>query len=191
MRDVEDFAAFNEVWHRHFPVAKPAVTLIPTATPGFSHRDLRLEINVIALRAEGATRPAVIDAGVIPAFDSHSQAVRAGDLLFISGLMAIADGGAIAAAAVDPRQPFFGSSIQEQMDYLLCDARRICTAAGTSLANVVRIQQYHTRLEDFYAAYQAWEGHLPQQHLPLSAIEVPFLPIPDCTVMVELFIYVP
>jgi enamine deaminase RidA (YjgF/YER057c/UK114 family) len=191
LRDLEDFAPFNEVWASKFPARPPATTLIPTATPGFSHRDLRLEINVIALRSNAETTAQVIDAGVMPSYDGHIQAMRAGDLLFLSGMLAIDGGGVIDAARYDPQQPFFGSSTQEQMEYLLCNAERICSTAGTSLANVVRIQQYHTDLNTFYPAYQVWEKHLPGQHLPFSAIEVPFLPVPGCSVMLELWVYVP
>jgi enamine deaminase RidA (YjgF/YER057c/UK114 family) len=164
--------------------------LIPTATPGFSHRDLRLEINVIALRSDGKTKADVIDSAVMPSYEGHTQAVRAGDLLFMSGMLAIDAGGVISAARCDPEQPFFGSSTQEQMEYLLCNAERICRTAGTSLSNVVRIQQYHTDLNTFYPAYQVWQKHLPGQHLPFSAIEVPFLPVPGCSIMLELWVYI-
>jgi len=33
--------------------------------------------------------------------------------------------------------------------------------------------------------------HLPGQHLPFSAVEVPFLPAPVCTVQLDLWVYVP
>jgi enamine deaminase RidA (YjgF/YER057c/UK114 family) len=117
--------------------------------------------------------------------------VRAGDLLFLSGLLAIDRGGLIEAARPDPAQPFSGSSIQAQMDYLLRNAERICRAAGTSLANVVRIQQFHTDLRDFHPACQVWQQHLAGQPLPLSAVEVPFIPVPGCTVQLDLWVYVP
>jgi enamine deaminase RidA (YjgF/YER057c/UK114 family) len=61
------------------------------------------------------------------------------------------------------------------MDHMLAQAERICRKAGTSLANAVRIQQFHTDLAGFEAAAQAWHKHLPGQHLPFSAIEVPAL----------------
>jgi enamine deaminase RidA (YjgF/YER057c/UK114 family) len=191
LRDPEDFAPFNEVWAKYFPHARPATTLIPTATPGFFLSDARIEINTIALRDGGRTTKQVVDAGVMPAFSGYSQAVRAGDLLFISGMLAIDEGGLVAAARVDPSQPYFGSSIQSQMHALLTNAEKICQAAGTTLQNVVRIQQYHTDLEEFYPAYQVWERHLPDQHLPFSAIEVPFLPAPGCTVQLDLWVYAP
>jgi hypothetical protein len=36
-----------------------------------------------------------------------------------------------------------------------------------------------------------WQQHLPGQHLPYSAVEVPFLPVPGCTVQLDLWVYVP
>lgn len=191
MRDVEDFASFNEVWSKFFPRAKPATTLIPTANPGFFLADARLEINTIALTDSGKTRKEIIDGGVAPAYAGYSQAVRAGDLLFLSGLLATDRSGLVRSARRDPAQPYFGSSVQAQMQSMLANAQKICAAAGTSLANVVRIQQYHTDLTEFFPAYQVWQQFLPDQHLPFSAVEVPFLPVPGCTVQLDLWVYVP
>ncbi|HEV7822478.1 MAG TPA: Rid family hydrolase [Burkholderiales bacterium] len=191
LRDPADFAPFNEVWRAHFPNNPPATSVMPMATPGLAIAEGRVEINAIALRAGGKTRAHVFDAGVMPAFAGYSQAVRAGDLLFISGLLAIDRNGLIEAARVDARQPHFGSSVQAQMDFMLANAQKLCRAAGTALENVVRIQQFHTDLNDFYPAYQVWQEHLPGAYLPYSAVEVPFLPVPGCTVQLDLWVYVP
>jgi enamine deaminase RidA (YjgF/YER057c/UK114 family) len=191
LRDPADFAPFNDVWRAHFKKNPPATSLIPMATPGLAIEEGRVEINAIALRTRGRTRARIIDAGVMPAWAGYSQAVRAGDLLFISGLLAIDRNGLIAAARVDPAGPYFGSSFEAQMDYMLRNAQKLCKAAGTSLTNVVRIQQFHTDLKDFYPAYQVWQQHLPGQHLPYSAVEVPFLPVPGCMVQLDLWVYVP
>jgi enamine deaminase RidA (YjgF/YER057c/UK114 family) len=191
MRDVDDFGGFNDVWSQFFPRAKPATTLVPTATPGFFLSSARIEINTIALKDGSKTKRAVVDADVFPAFAGYSPAIRAGDLLFLSGLLAIDENGLVDAARMDPKQPYFGSSIQSQMHAMLESAQKICRAAGTSLANVVRIQQYHTDLSEFHAAYQVWEQHLPGQHLPFSAVKVPFLPVPGCSVQLDLWVYAP
>jgi enamine deaminase RidA (YjgF/YER057c/UK114 family) len=191
LRDPADFAPFNEAWCKHFPKRPPATSLIPMSTPGLAIESARVEINTIALRSAGTTRAQIVNAGVMPAWAEHSQAVRAGDLLLISGMLAIDSNGLIAAARPDPAQPFFGSTIQAQMDYLLTHAEKICRAAGTSLENAVRIQQFHTDLGEFYAAYRVWQRHLPGRHLPFSAVEVPFLPVPGCTVLLDLWVYVP
>jgi len=191
MRDAEGFASFNEIWAKFFPKAKPATTLIPTATPGFFLQDARIEINTIALTDAGSTRKQIVDGGVVPAYRGYSQAVRAGDLLFISGLMAVDEAGLVEAARLNPAQPYFGSAVQAQMDVLLKNAQKICSAAGTSLANAVRIQQYHIDLRDFFPAYQVWERYLPGRYLPFSAVEVPFLPVPGVCVQLDLWIYAP
>jgi enamine deaminase RidA (YjgF/YER057c/UK114 family) len=191
MRDPDDFGPFNDVWSKTFPRSKPATTLIPTATPGFFLSNARIEINTVALKDGAKTKREVIDAGVFPAFSGFPQAVHAGDLLFLSGLLAIDQNGLVDAARVDPEQPYLGSSVQAQLEAMLENAEKICAAAGTSLANVVRIQQYHTDLAEFHNAYQAWEKHLPGRHLPFSVVKVPFLPAPGCTVQLDLWVYAP
>jgi len=192
LRDINDIPAFNEVWAKHFPKAPPATSIITTATPGFICEVGRIEINTISLRRGDRTRKQVIDAGVPTAYAGHVQAIRAGDLLFLAGLMAVDSSGALAASArTDPHQPYFGSAVQLQMETILAQAQRICGKAGTSLANVVRAQQFHTSLADFTGAWQVWQQHLPGQHLPFSAIEVPALGVTGAVVMLDLWVYVP
>ena len=191
LRDPEDFAPFNEVWRSFFPDHAPATTLIPMPSPGLVIEQARIEVNTIAVRGAARAGRRIIDAGVMPAWKGYSQAVRVGDLLFLSGLVAIDGGGLIAAARPDPMQPYFGSSIEAQMAFLLDNAQKICAQAGTSLANVVRVQQFHTDLNEFYPAYQVWQQRLPGHHLPFSAVEVPFLPAPGTSVMLDLWVYAP
>jgi len=192
LREIEDVPKFNEVWAQHFPKLPPATTIITTATPGFVCEASRIEINTISVKRGGRTKKQVIDAGVPMPYAGQVQAIRAGDLLFLGGLMAVDKGGALAAEArTDPRQPYFGSAVQLQLDFLLESANRICRKAGTSLANVVRVQQFHTSLADFNAAWQVWDRHLPGHYLPFSAIEVPALGVPDAVVMLDLWVYCP
>ena len=192
LRDIGDAPAFNEVWAKHFGHTPPATTIITTATPGFICEEGRIEINTISMRRRGRTRREPIDAGVPTAYAGQVQAIRAGDLLFLSGLMAVdADGTLAPAARIDPARPYFGSAVQLQMEVMLARAQRICRKAGTTLANVVRAQQFHTDLADFHAAWQVWDRHLPGRHLPFSAIEVPALAVPGAVVMLDLWVYVP
>ena len=191
MRDPDDFGSFNEVWSEFFPHKKPATTLVPTATPGFFLSNARIEINTIALKSGGKTKREVVDAGVFPAFRGLPQGIRAGDLLLLSGLLAVDENGLVESARVDPEQPYHGSTVQAQMDAMLESARKICAAGGTSLENVIRIQQYHTDPADFYTAYQAWDRYVHARHLPISAVKVPFLPVPGCTVQLDLWVYAP
>jgi enamine deaminase RidA (YjgF/YER057c/UK114 family) len=192
LRDLNDIPAFNEIWAKHFPHAPPATTIINTSTPGFICETGRIEINTVSLRGGGATKKQVLDAGVALPFEGYVQGIRAGDLVFLSGLMAVDANGALAhEVRTDPGKPYFASAVQLQMDYLLTQAQRICRAAGTDLANVVRAQQFHTDLDDFNGAWQVWRQHLPGQPIPFSAIEVPALAVPGAVVMLDLWVYAP
>jgi enamine deaminase RidA (YjgF/YER057c/UK114 family) len=78
------------------------------------------------------------------------------------------------------------------MQYLLDLAAEGCRAAGTSLQNVVRIQQFHTDLGEFEPACRMWLERLGDRPLPISAIQVPApLVVPGCTVQLDLWVYVP
>ena len=181
LRDIDDIPAFNEVWAAHFGNSPPATSIITTATPGFICEASRIEINTISVRRGGATRKELVDAEVPMPFAGQVQAVRAGELLFLSNLMAVDAAGALAA----------GADARSQVDHMLAAAERLCRKAGTTLANVVRVQQFHTDLAHFNDAWAAWENRLPGHYLPFSAIEVPALAVPGAVVMLDLWVYVP
>jgi enamine deaminase RidA (YjgF/YER057c/UK114 family) len=188
----EDYSAFNEVWSRHFAAAPPTLSIVPCIEHGLAPYDGGIEINVLAAKPGSAASKRAIDAGVATAFRGQPQAVKAGDLLFISGLMAIDRDGLVPSAAVDPRQPYFGSSPQAQAEAIIASIAKLCEAAGTSLANVVRVLHFHTDIAEFYPVYQVWERCLGGRPLPFSAIEVPGpLPVPGASVMIEAWAYAP
>jgi enamine deaminase RidA (YjgF/YER057c/UK114 family) len=179
------------VWSRHFGASGPTLSIIPCIEHGLAPYDGKIEINVLALKPGGAASKRHIDAGVATAFRQQPQAVRAGDLLFISGLMAVDRDGLVASAVADPRQPCFASSPQAQADFIIDNIARLCAAAGTSLANVVRVQHFHTDIREFYPVYQVWERRLGGRPLPFSAVEVPPLPVPGATLLIEAWVYAP
>ena len=118
--------------------------------------------------------------------------MKAGDLLFMSGLMAIDRDGLVPHAAADPKQPYFSSAAEAQAEFIIGNIAKLCEAAGTSLRNVVRILQFHTDLAEFYPVYKVWERKLEGRPVPFSAIEVPSpLPVPGATVMIEAWAYAP
>jgi enamine deaminase RidA (YjgF/YER057c/UK114 family) len=192
LTDRDDYSAFNEVWSRHFGATKPTFDVIPCIDHGLAPYDGKIEINVIALKAGGATKKRSIDAGVATAFRGQPQAQKVGDLLFISGLMAIDQNGLMAHAAADPRQPHFSSPAEAQAEVIIGNIAKLCEAAGTSLSNVVRILQFHTDIREFYPVAKVWERHLGGRPLPVSAVEVPApLPVPATTLLIEAWIYAP
>jgi len=189
--DVNDVAAFNEVWNQYFAASPAATTIVICADPGLGLADARVEINVIALSKSAGPRKTPVVCQVSPPYRQHVTAVRAGDFLFLSGLMAADGNGILPDAKVDPRQPHFHSGAQAQADAILMRAQAICRAAGTSLDNVVRIQQFHTDLGEFHATYSAWQNALPGRALPISAVEVPRMPVPECSLLMDLWVYAP
>ena len=192
LTDREDYSAFNETWTRHFGKTGPSVSIIPCIEHGLAPYDGKIEINVIAARPGSAANKRHVDAGVATAFRHQPQAVKAGDLLFIPALMAADHDGLIPSAILDRRQPHFSSSPEVQAETIIGNVARLCDAAGTSLANVVRVLLFHTDIDEFYTVYKAWERHLDGHPLPFAAVEVPGpLPIPGATVMMETWVYAP
>ena len=192
LTDREDYSAFNEAWTRHFAKSPPTLDIIPCIERGLAPYDGKIEINVLALKPGGATKRQTIDAGVPTAFRRQPQATKVGDLLFMSGLMAFDGQGLAPSAVTDPRQPYFSSSPEAQAEFIVGNIKKLCEAAGTSLANVVRVLQFHTDIREFYPVYKVWERHMGGRPLPFSAVEVPGpLPVPGATVLIEAWAYAP
>jgi enamine deaminase RidA (YjgF/YER057c/UK114 family) len=190
--DVEDVPAFNQVWADAFKGAIPATTIIPTSQPGFAIADSRIEINLVATRRREAAVRVEDGRAARAVCTGHPVAVRAGDFLFFSGLLAADGGGLIAPAKIDESRRHVVSSIEAQMEYLVDLAEEVCERCDASLRNVVRIGQAHTDLNDFLPACRVWERRLPDMLLPISSVCVPApLIVPGCTVQLDLWIYSP
>jgi enamine deaminase RidA (YjgF/YER057c/UK114 family) len=192
LTDREDYSAFNETWSHHFGASGPTVSIIPCIDRGLAPYDGKIEINVLAAKPGSKAQKKHVDAGIVTAFRHQPQAVKAGDLVFMSAQMAIDRDGLVAPAAVDPRQPHFASSAEAQAEHIIGNIAKLCEAAGTSLDNVVRVLQFHTDLREFYPVYKVWERRLGGRPVPVSAIEVPSpLPVPGATVQIEAWAYAP
>lgn len=190
--DITDLPGFNQMWRRYFSASPPASLVVQTARPGFAIEDSRIEINLVALRDAGTTRKQIVESRTFAGIVGQPAAVRAGDLLLVSGLQAVNANGLAPGVVPTPQAPYFGSSVERQMECILDVAEDICGNAGTSLDNVVRVQQFHTDLTEFYTAYQVWQRRLGPVPLPFSAIQV-MAPhsAPGCSVLVDLWVYVP
>ena len=192
LTDPEDYSAFTEVWSRHFGNAGTTFSVIPCIEHGLAPYHGKIEVNVLAVKPGSAARKRHIKAEVATALHQQPQAVRAGDLLFISGLMAADRDGLAPSAARDLHQPWFSSPAEMQAEIIIGNIARLCEAAGTSLTNVVRVQQFHTDIAEFYPVYQAWRRHLAGRPLPFSAVEVPTpLPVPGASMLIEAWVYAP
>ena len=189
LRDQEDIPNFREVWTKHFPV-EPATTIIATETPGFIMPESRIEINVIALAKDGKTKKEVI-APIPPLFTGASAAVRAGDLLFISGLMAVRNGALVPQAEADPAQPFYTIPAKAELREILAQAEAICEAAGTSLNEHRSHSAIPCEPDRPAGNARSVDGGVRRNAAPLSPVEVPWLPVPDARLQVDLWVYIP
>jgi enamine deaminase RidA (YjgF/YER057c/UK114 family) len=181
LRDRADVPAFNEAWRSQFAVA-PATTIIPTATPGFVVADGRIEINTISVRRKAA-KPMLEDQSTV--------AMRGGDLLFLSGLIASDSEGLLADVDEDARAPFAAIAVKDQVRAIAARAQAICRKAGTDLANMVRLQLFFTDLSELPLAIEAWSSELDGLPLPLSAIEVDWLPVPGARLLADIWVHAP
>ncbi|MCC7107438.1 MAG: hypothetical protein IT307_20055 [Chloroflexi bacterium] len=188
LQNVEDAPHFVDVWNSHFGQRGHALSVVPTTSFGLV--DGIIEINLMALANGGATKKQVVQADLPPTMAYGAHAVRAGDLLMLSALIAVDERG-VSAGAQASGFPYLGASAQAQMRQILTAAQSICQAAGTSLDNLVRVIQFHTDLQDFYPTYRVWQEFLPGQPIPFSAVRVPGMPAPGCSVMVDMWVYAP
>src|SRR6516162_8048852 len=95
IRGVDNFPDFMDVWSQYFRNIPCAVTLVPAKD--YSSTESMLEINLIALKRGAARKKEVVDVD-IPALATYGPCLRAGELVFPSGLMAVARDGRVPAA---------------------------------------------------------------------------------------------
>lgn len=189
LRHVDDTAHFLDVWNAHFGHRQCALTIVPVRDFGLVPSNIEVNLIAVIESARSHAKKVVID-GCIPAEATFgAAAVRAGDLLFCSGMMAADAGGPIAAAR---GLRHFGATARAQMHDIVHALGQVCSAAGTTMGNVVRILQFHTDLGEFYPMHREWQEVLAGAPVPFSAVQVPAdLPIPGSSVVVDAWFYAP
>ncbi len=191
LRDQEDIPGFREVWAQHFPV-QPATTIIATATPGFIMPESRIEINTIALAKDGKTGEAGCRAGSAAVSGRHRRRSAPAICCSSPGLMAVRDGSLVPAAKADPDAAVLRDSGQSRScGKFSRRRRRSARPPERACRNAVRIQQFHADLADLPATLEVWSEAMDGLPLPLSPVEVPWLPVPDARLQLDLWIYVP
>ena len=185
----ENFPDFFEVWSTHFKDIPCALTVVPAKS--FATVGGIIEINLLALKPDGARKKTVVTAGV-PAMASYGPAVRAGEFLFPSGLMAIGPDGHVVGKDVSARFPGLAHSGLAQASAIYDYAEALCAASGTSLANVVRAQYFCTGAHEFPGIAAAWRARQGERPHPFLCIETPNTPpAPGATVIADFWIYAP
>ncbi len=110
----------------------------------------------------------------------YSQAVRTGNLLFISGQL-----------PMDPQTMQFASGgVAEQTRQVLTNMAAILETAGTSLANVVKTTVMLKDMNDFQAMNQTYAEFFPTDPPARSTFQVGKLPL-DAMVEIEAVAVIP
>jgi 2-iminobutanoate/2-iminopropanoate deaminase len=96
----------------------------------------------------------------------YSQAIRAGDFVFVSGQLALRpDHGEIV-----------GDSIEEQTEQVFANLRAILEAAGSGLHRLVKTTVYLTDLGDFAGMNEVYARHVGEVPPARATIEISALP---------------
>jgi enamine deaminase RidA (YjgF/YER057c/UK114 family) len=170
IRGVENFPDFLDAWSQHFRDIPCAVTLVPAKD--YANSDSMLEINLIALKNGARRRREVVETG-IPAAATFGPCVRAGELVFWSGLMAIDRDGRVPGA--EHARTFDGLSLAGDLQgaLLLSYMEAVCKAVGVPPSNVVRAQYFLTDVRDFSGISAAWSDRYGKRPHPFACVQVP------------------
>jgi 2-iminobutanoate/2-iminopropanoate deaminase len=96
----------------------------------------------------------------------YSQAIRAGEFVFVSGQLALQPDHA----------EIVGDSIEEQTEQVLANLRAILEAAGSGLDRLVKTTVYLADLGDFAGMNEVYARHVGEVPPARATIEVSALP---------------
>jgi enamine deaminase RidA (YjgF/YER057c/UK114 family) len=186
LNDMDDRFELEEVWRKYFPKDPPARTYIPTIRLGA--KSCIVEVNLIANNPESGLKKETITAPGVPAPDlHHPHAIRAGGLLFVSGLSATDfKSGLVPQARTSAGAPWFGSSAKRQTSIILDYMDTICRAGGSSLGNVAWTENFYARPEDVFGSMEVWKERFPNAP-PATTVAGVGRPVlgNDCTIYID------
>jgi enamine deaminase RidA (YjgF/YER057c/UK114 family) len=187
IRGGENFPDFMDVWSQHFADIPCALTVVPAKN--YASNEGMIEINLIALK-NGATRQKQIVAVDVPAIATLGPCVRAGELVFPSGLLPVGRDGMVPAAGQAAAFDGLALAGQVQGALLMSYAEAVCKAVGVTMRNVVRAQYFLTDMREFAGVSAAWSDRYGKQPHPFASVQVPGPLPPSAAVVVgDFWIY--
>ena len=96
----------------------------------------------------------------------YSQAIRAGDFVFVSGQLALRPG----------EKDLMGGTIEEQTEQVFANLRAILEEAGSSIYNLVKTTVFLQNLDDFQGMNSVYAKHVGDHPPARSTVEVAKLP---------------
>lgn len=111
-------------------------------------------------------RTVISTASAPPAIGPYSQAIAAGDLIFVSGQLAI-----------DPASgEFVTGDIDAMTRQIFTNIETILAAAGSNLSKVLKVTVFLADLNDFQEMNQAYATFFPSNPPARSTVQVARLP---------------
>ena len=142
-----DFQAMNQAYREFWAGDPPARTTVMTA---LVVPDARIEISMVAV-PRGSERVVILPEGWKKSPNPYSYAIRSGDTVFLSGL--------IARRGTD--NVFTAGDVREQTRTIMDNAAQLLGAAGLSFRDVVSSRIYLTRASDFAAMNEVYREIFP------------------------------
>ncbi|HVF64719.1 MAG TPA: RidA family protein [Casimicrobiaceae bacterium] len=99
------------------------------------------------------------------AIGPYSQAIRAGDLIFMSGQIGL-----------DPTTGMLVESLEGQTHQVLLNIRAVASAAGASLDDIVKLTLFVTDMNDFARVNEIMQSYFKPPYPARSTVEVAGLP---------------
>ena len=96
----------------------------------------------------------------------YSQAIQAGDLVFVSGQLALRPG----------HTQIEAGSIQEQTEQVFANLRAILDEAGSGLDRIVKTTVYLVSLDDFQGMNEVYARHVGDRPPARATVEISALP---------------
>tara|TARA_X000000368_G_scaffold410971_1_gene395199 strand:- start:120 stop:590 length:471 start_codon:yes stop_codon:yes gene_type:complete len=126
-----------------------------------------ISILILLLEPNKMTKEIISTENAPQAIGPYSQAVKAGNLMFISGQI--------------PLNPSTGDlisgSIEDEATQVLNNLKNICEAAGHSLEDVVKITIFLTDLSNFAIVNEVMKQHFEEPYPARATVEVSGLPL--------------
>jgi 2-iminobutanoate/2-iminopropanoate deaminase len=112
---------------------------------------------------------------------AYSQAIRAGDFVFVSG-----------QGPLDPSTgQIAGDTIEKQTELTLRNVEAIARAAGGSLDDVVKVSAFLSSIETFSAFNAAYERIFTNEPRPVRTTTGAELPLRNMLVEIDAILYLP
>jgi reactive intermediate/imine deaminase len=161
LKNVNDFAAMNEVYRTYWPKDPPVRT---TIVSDFVRPTALVEMSMIAV-PNGGERVVIHPSDWIKSPNPYSYGIRTGDTLFLSGL--------ISRNGKD--NAVIEGDMSTQTKTVLDNAAQILKAAGLSLDNVVSSRVYITDQTKFQEMNKVYQTYFPKDPPARATVVAPLM----------------